>query len=138
MRFAFAVIAGLVSASAVQAQNAPKPAHAEGEQVFQTVCSVCHSVQPPAKAAPPMAHAAAYYLRRHTNADSAAAAIVAYIRQPAAERSAMPPHVITRFGLMPPHGHLPEAQLKAAARYVLTLADTMHVRGGMMHRQQHR
>lgn len=130
MRSMLSVIAALALAAAAFAQGAPQQAKTEGEQVFQTVCSVCHSVQPPHKAAPPMAHAAAYYLRRHGNADSAAAAIVAYIKQPVAERSAMPPHVIKRFGIMPPHGHLSEAQLAAAARYVLTLADTMHVRRG--------
>ena len=101
----------------------------DGKHVFEMVCSMCHSVAPPAKAAPPMSHATAYYLRKHPKREDAESAIVAYLRAPDAKKSVMPAHVIERFGLMPAQGHLSEAQLKAVAKYVLTIADTAHVRG---------
>lgn len=127
MRAAVTVFAAfLVSASAAASGQGTQPQDPSlGEQTFQTICSACHSVLPPHKAAPPMAHVAARYLRLHRDTSAAATAIAAYIREPAAERSAMPPHIVQRFGLMPALGHLPEAQLAAAARYVLTLADSM-------------
>lgn len=99
-----------------------------GEQVFALVCAMCHSINPPAKLAPPISHAAAYYLRRHPDAESAAAAMVDFLKEPAADRSAMPPHAVERFGLMPSQAHLSDAQLLAVARYALSLADTAHVR----------
>lgn len=108
-------------------QSATSP---DGAQVFELVCAMCHSVNPPAKAAPPMSHAAAYYVRKHGRTPEAVSALVAYLKEPAADRSAMPAHAIERFGLMPSQGHLPEPHLQAVARYVLTLADTAHSHGG--------
>lgn len=117
-----------VSPLAAQEQAAP-----DGAQIFQLVCAMCHSVNPPHKSAPPMSHAAAYYLRKHQEADSAVAAMVAYLKQPAAERSALPAMAVERFGLMPSQAHLSDAQLQAVARYTLTLADTAHVSGHPHH-----
>lgn len=119
-------------AAPVAAQETTPPA--DGQAIFEMVCAMCHSVAPPAKAAPPMSHAVAYYLRAHADADAAAAAIVAYLAKPDAAASVMPPHAIERFGLMPAQSHLSDAQLNAVAHYVLTLADTAHVGGGRMHR----
>jgi cytochrome c len=119
------VLAPLMTAPA-GAQDAPPP---EGAQIFQLVCAMCHSVNPPPKAAPPISHAAAYYLRRHGEVDAAMAAMVTFLKEPSAETSAMPPHAVERFGLMPPQDHLTDAQLRAVALYSLSLADTVHVRG---------
>ena len=80
-----------------------------------------------------MSHAAAYYLRKHQDVDSAAAAMAAYLKQPAAERSALPAMAVERFGLMPSQAHLSDAQLQAVTRYTLTLADTAHVSGHQHH-----
>ena len=99
---------------------------ADGAEVFQMVCSMCHTVNPPPKAAPPMSHATGFYLRQHETVEAAATAIVAYLKQPDSTRSALPAHAITRFGLMPSQAHLTDVQLGAVARYVLTLADTTH------------
>jgi cytochrome c len=126
----------LVSSSPSSAQQAAAPA--DGAQLFELVCAMCHSVAPPAKAAPPMSHAAAYYIRRHREPGAALAALVAYLKAPTAETSAMPAHVIERFGLMPPQAHLAEAQLQAVARYALTLADTVHVSADHVHRPPQR
>lgn len=120
--------AALLALAAAPA-SAQQRAASEGEQIFNLVCAMCHSVNPPAKAAPPMSHAAAYYVRKYREKPAIVAAMVAYLKEPAAEKSAMPAHAIERFGLMPSQGHLSEQQLRAAAEYVITLADTAHVRG---------
>lgn len=120
--------------TALPAAGQDAAAHSEGRAIFEMVCAMCHSVEPPAKAAPPMSHAAAYYLRKHEVADSAAAALVAYLKAPSPETSVLPAHAIERFGLMPAQAHLSDQQLDAVARYVLTLADTEHG-SGMQHRE---
>lgn len=127
------LLSGLLVLYAAPAASQQAPAQPEGRQIFEMVCAMCHSVEPPAKLAPPVSHAAAYYLRRHHTPDSAAAAIVAYLKAPSAETSVLPAHAIERFGLMPPQAHLSDEQLNAVARYVLTVADTAHVRPGMQH-----
>jgi len=118
----FLLFAAGVSPLAAQAE-APE---SDGAQIFQMVCGMCHSMNPPPNAAPPMSHATGFYLQQHETAEAAAAAIVAYLKQPDSTRSALPAHAITRFGLMPSQAHLTDVQLDAVARYVLTLADTTH------------
>jgi cytochrome c len=123
----------LLALSAAPAAAQQAAAQPDGRAVFEMVCAMCHSVEPPAKLAPPMSHAAAYYTRRHSQPDSAVAAMVAYLKEPTAETSAMPAHAIERFGLMPAQAHLSDDQLKAVARFVLTLADSAHGGGNMQH-----
>jgi mono/diheme cytochrome c family protein len=127
----------LAGAFPLAAQEAPQ---AEGEQIFQLVCAMCHSITPPARLAPPLSHAAAYYLRKHPDLAAAAGAMVSFLKDPAADRSAMPAHAVERFGLMPSQGHLSDAQLLSVARYALSLADTAHVQaapGGASHEGGH-
>lgn len=124
-RFLVMLLGGLAGATAA----GPAAQAQDGEQLFSLVCAMCHSVAPPPRAAPPMSHAAAYYLRAHPSPEAAAAAIVAFLQQPSAERSLLPPHAIERFGLMPAQSHLSPEQLARVARYVLTLADTAHAGG---------
>jgi len=131
MRPIYLALCAAIAVTPVAAQQ--KAATADGAQVFTMVCAMCHSVQPPAKAAPPMSHVTAYYLRKHVDTTAAAAAIVDYLKKPEAARSLMPPMAIERFGLMPAQSHLSDAQLDAVARYVLTLADTAHGHGRMRH-----
>jgi cytochrome c len=123
---AFLVILMASPALPATAQDAPP---LEGEQLFQLVCAMCHSVNPPAKAAPPISHAAAYYIRMQGDRERALSAMVTFLREPSVETSAMPPHAVERFGLMPPQSHLTDAQLRAVALYSLSLADTVHVTG---------
>lgn len=130
MRIPAAVAAAVLSLSLFTpptlAQDAQSP---DGEQLFQLVCAMCHPVSPPAQLAPPISHAAAYYLRMHQDPEATLAAMVAFLREPSEEASAMPPHAIERFGLMPPQSHLSEDQLRAVSRYAISLADTVHVTG---------
>jgi len=133
MRIHLALAAACCVLATPAAGQQPAADQAEGKAVFDMVCAMCHSITPPAKLAPPISHAAGFYAQRYTDADSAAAAMVAYLKEPDAETSLVPAHAIERYGLMQSQAHLSDAQLHAVARYVLTLADMEHMR---MHRQQ--
>lgn len=95
---------------------------AEGRRVVSTICVACHSEQPPAKLAPPLAHISGRYRMVLGSRDSAIARISAWIATPVRERSLMPIAAIDRFGLMAPLP-LPEAQRHAAAAYVWSLSE---------------
>jgi mono/diheme cytochrome c family protein len=123
----FAVVLLSWGSSALIAQE-PAPAP-DGAELFALVCAMCHTVNPPPKAAPPISHASAYYLRKHADTETAVTAMVDYLKKPEAERSVLPAHAIERFGLMPSQAHLTDGQLRAVARYVLSLADTTHAGG---------
>lgn len=111
----------------------------DGQMLYELVCAMCHTMEPPPNLAPPMSHAAAYYFHRFDTEDEAVAAMVAFLREPSEDASLLPARAIERFGLMPPQAHLSQEQLEAVARYSLTLADTTHGRGmGMGHEEPHR
>ena len=111
----------------------------DGKAIFELVCAMCHTLEPPPNLAPPISHAAAYYFHRFETEDEAVAAMVAYMREPSEAASLLPARAIERFGLMAPQAHLSQEQLEAVARYSLTLADTTHGRGGgMQHDGPHR
>lgn len=102
---------------------------ARGKAIVGTVCAACHTEQPPPKLAPPLSHVARRY--RMMTSDSAAALqrMTAWIAAPSKDRSLMPGMAIDRFGLMAPLP-IPEDQRRAAATYVLSLADSARGMGG--------
>ena len=118
----------LTAGSGTQADTSFAARLARGKHTVQTVCASCHSESPPAKTAPPFRMIAMHYRRGTADTLAAAAAIVAYVRAPAAERSLLPPTVIRRFGLMPalPLG---DDKLGDAALYILSLHEGGAMRG---------
>ncbi|NHQ60416.1 cytochrome c [Chlorobium sp. BLA1] len=87
-----------------------------GEAIFNRNCSVCHSVAPPPKSAPPIIPLSnRYHLQFHTKKEGVNH-IVAYLKAPS-KAKAVDPQAITRFGLMPPL-RLPDAELSAVAEWV--------------------
>lgn len=102
---------------------------AEGRRIFQATCSACHSTDPPPVNAPPMSHVAMHYRERYPDRAEALAAMAAYVRAPAEERSALPARAIQRFGVMPALP-LPADQLHAVSAYVWSLADPARMEGG--------
>jgi len=138
---------GMVAPEGVAAPAAATPAERilaagdldpDGKAIFELVCAMCHTLEPPPNLAPPISHAAAYYFHRFETEDEAVAAMVAFMREPSEAASLLPARAIERFGVMPPQAHLSQEQLEAVARYSLTLADTTHGRGGMEHDGPHR
>lgn len=119
------------AAAATAAPAAPASASApDGKMIFEIGCALCHSLNPPAKKAPPMSHAASYYLRRHGSEEAAVQAMVAFLQAPSAGSSILPAHAIERFGLMPAQDHLSREQLVAVARYAVSVADKEHGQAG--------
>jgi cytochrome c len=115
-------------------QGASQQDVAPGERVFQRVCSACHSLESPARAAPPMTHVARHYRQSFTDPAAAVEHIVEFVRSPAAERSMLPAHARERWGLMPPLP-LPEAELRAVAAYIWQLPEPQRGMGGHHRRQ---
>ncbi len=109
----------------------------DGKMLYELVCAMCHTMEPPPTLAPPISHAAAYYHHRFESEEEAVAAMVAFLREPSEEASLLPARAIERFGLMPPQSHLSDEQLAAVARYSLSLADTTHGRGMRDHPHDH-
>ena len=119
----------LTARAAIRADTTSYAARlARGRQTVQTVCASCHSEAPPAKTAPPFRMIAMHYRRGTADSLAAAAAIVAWVRAPAVERSLLPPMVIRRFGLMPALP-LAEGNLGDAALYILSLHEGAAMRG---------
>lgn len=129
----------LAAGLAAAAPSAAQDPVARGEATFKAVCATCHSIQPPAAQAPPMAHIARHYLEADTARSAVLERIVRWVRKPADDRSLLPPMARERWGLMPPL-LLPEAQLREVAAYVLTLADPAAggAGRGMGHGRMHR
>lgn len=76
------------TAAAAAAQEAPVP---PGQQTFQVVCATCHSINPPANKAPPMAHVMGYYRRAFKTEDEAVEAIVQWVQRPEHAATHRPP-----------------------------------------------
>jgi cytochrome c len=111
------------------AQQSSEAQLALGEQLFQRVCSACHSLEAPPRAAPPMTHVARHYRQAFADPADGMAHIVEFVRAPSADRSVLPAHARERWGLMPPLS-LPDAELEAVARYVWQLPEPKRGMGG--------
>jgi len=90
---------------------------AEGQRLFDAVCSQCHSLDAPPNLAPPMSHVARHLSQAFDTEEAFRGHIRSFVRSPDAERSVMPPHAIERFGLMPALP-LPEPLLDQISAYV--------------------
>ena len=87
-----------------------------GKAVFDKNCSVCHSVMPPPKNAPPITPLASRYHQKFKTKKEGVNHLVAYLKSPN-KNTAIDPQAITRFGLMPALV-LPDAELRAVAEWV--------------------
>ncbi len=88
----------------------------DGHAIFNKNCSVCHSVNPPPKAAPPIVPLASRYHMQFQKKADGVNHLVAYLKSPD-KRNAVDPQAITRFGIMPA-SPLPVAELRAVAGWV--------------------
>jgi cytochrome c len=114
------------------ARTPPQAQLALGEQVFERVCTTCHSLEAPPRAAPPMTHVARHYRQAFTDEAAGVARIVEFVRNPSAEASALPAHARERWGLMPAL-QLSQAELEAVAGYIWQLPEPGRGMGGHRH-----
>ncbi|NTW49468.1 MAG: cytochrome c [Chlorobiales bacterium] len=105
-RIFFATLVALVfgisdAAVCSEEQNKPKTAPPSGKAIYQKNCSVCHSLKPPPKMAPPIVGMAAHYRDAFTDKDAAITHMVQFMQAPDSSKSKLEPQAIARFGLMP-------------------------------------
>lgn len=89
----------------------------DGKAVFERNCSVCHSINPPPKSAPPIVPIASSYHRQFSSKTAGINHMVAFMKSPSKAASKVDPDAISRFGLMP-QMTLSDAELKAVAGWV--------------------
>lgn len=73
----------------------------DGKAVFDRSCSVCHSITPPPKSAPPILPISARYHQRYSSRAEGIKQMADFIKAPSKEKGLADQQAITRFGLMP-------------------------------------
>lgn len=87
-----------------------------GEEIFTRNCSVCRSLTPPPKTAPPVMAIANRYRLKFSTKQQGVDAMAAFLKSPDKNR-AINPVAVSRFGLMPPQP-LKDVELKAVSSWV--------------------
>ncbi|MEE9906006.1 MAG: cytochrome c [Chlorobium sp.] len=104
----FGIASGLASSDA----TAKIP---DGREVFDRNCSVCHSINPPPKSAPPVIPLANRYRQKFQTKAEGVAYMAAFLKKPDKDK-AIDANAVSRFGLMPAIP-LTDAELKAVASW---------------------
>lgn len=117
---AAAVLATTAGSSLAQQSPPQDTTLARGQATARTLCAACHSEQPPAKLAPPLAHVARHYRQALPDSAQAVARLAAWLAAPNADRSLLPTQARDRWGFMPTLP-LPPEQARDVALYVWTL-----------------
>jgi len=107
------VITGVVGGSFPSAASAA----VDGKVIFDKHCSVCHSISPPPKSAPPILPVAARYHERFSSRSEGIRNMAEFIKSPSKQKVLADQQAIDRFGLMPPIP-LSSAELNAVASWV--------------------
>ncbi|NTU57929.1 MAG: cytochrome c [Chlorobiaceae bacterium] len=89
----------------------------DGKAVFDKNCSVCHSVAPPPKSAPPIIPISARYHQKISSRSEGIKRMAAFIKSPSEDKVLADPQAIARFGMMPPVP-LGDGELTAVATWV--------------------
>lgn len=91
----------------------------QGRAVYEKHCIACHNYMPPPRNAPPLVGISGHYHQAFTEAAPAIAHIADFIKNPAPEKSKLPPMAINAWGLMPPlTTALTEEEIQAVAYWV--------------------
>lgn len=111
---ALAIGIGVLSTGTLPANAS---AAVDGKAVFDKNCSVCHSVAPPPKSAPPILPISARYHQRFSSRAEGIRHMADFIKSPSKEKVLADQQAITRFGLMP-SVPLSAEELKAVTAWV--------------------
>ncbi len=88
---------------------------ADGRAIFDRSCSLCHSINPPPKSAPPVVPLANRYHMKFQTKEQGVAYMAAFLKKPDRNK-AVDPQAVSRFGLMPTLP-LTDAERKAVAAW---------------------
>ncbi len=88
----------------------------DGKAIFDKNCSVCHSINPPPKLAPPIVPLASRYHLQFQSKAEGVNHLAAYLKAPN-KKNSIDPQAIIRFGLMPPVA-LSDKELHTVAEWV--------------------
>ncbi len=91
-----------------------------GSELYEAICSACHSIDPPMKEAPPFRHVARHLRQQFEDRAAFTTHVVDFVTAPSAEHSALPQRAIERFGLMPAHP-IGSERLESVAAYLWSL-----------------
>lgn len=105
------------------------PVLVEGKQTFDLVCSSCHTLEPPARLAPPMRMVSMHLRQAFSDEEEAVAHVVSWVPAPDPARSVLPAHAIERHGLMTAQ-EISGESLEKVARYVWSLSEGMRGMSG--------
>jgi mono/diheme cytochrome c family protein len=117
------IVAGCLSMATVSFAEVP-----DGAIIFERNCSVCHSINPPPKTAPPIAPMANRYHQRFQTKGEGVAHLMAFLKKPDKQKS-IDQQAIARFGLMPAIS-LPDAELRAVAEWFWNQSNPAYGSGG--------
>ncbi|PWW82227.1 cytochrome C [Prosthecochloris marina] len=120
----FCILTAVVSGLALSEGIAQTP---DGEEVFNKNCSVCHSVNPPPKSAPPVVRLANLYHLKFSTKEEGVANMAAFLKKPDHNKAAAV-QAISRYGLMPAIP-LSDEELNAVAEWVWDQYDPAMRRG---------
>ncbi|NTW63511.1 MAG: cytochrome c [Chlorobiaceae bacterium] len=88
----------------------------DGKTIYNRECSVCHSVNPPPKSAPPLVSLSAQYHRVFKTKAAGVTALAAFLTLPN-KKNAVDQEAVSKFGLMPALS-LSEAERRSVAEWV--------------------
>ncbi|NTU98350.1 MAG: cytochrome c [Chlorobiaceae bacterium] len=77
------------------------PASSEGRLLYDRHCSVCHSMAPPPKSAPPIIGISLHYREAFSDRGKGVKHMAEFMKKPDAKNSKLEAAATTRFGLMP-------------------------------------
>jgi len=100
----------------------------DGAKIFESHCSVCHSINPPPKSAPPIAPLANRYKQRFQTKAEGVAHLMAFLKKPDKQKS-IDQQAIARFGLMPAIP-LSDAEIKAVSEWFWNQSNPAYGSGG--------
>jgi len=99
----------------------------DGKEVFTRNCSVCHSVNPPPKSAPPVVRLAHLYHLKFATKEDGVANMAAFLKKPD-HNTAAAVRAVSRYGLMPAIP-LTDDELNAVSEWVWNQYDPAMRRG---------
>ena len=93
------------------------PDGTQGKLLYDKHCSICHSMSPPPKSAPPILGITMHYHQAFADRKDGVTHMVTFMKKPDAKQSKLEAAAVSRFGLMPAMT-LSDKELEAVAGWL--------------------